>query len=100
MIHDITIKVKDTHHTANNTTEQSNIQTIANAIDVIDVCIDAIRNVSLLYTYDISCGYYVERLEYSNNSAYMVCKSYVDKSDYHVLTANAENAAQKGKIKR
>lgn len=85
MMHDITVQVSDTHYTRNgvDATEQS--ITVGNAIDAIDVYMDALRNVSLLYTYDLSCGYYVDRLVISTYEAYMLCKSYTDPRDYHIL---------------
>lgn len=85
MIHDITVTVLDTHYTKDGITETTYTETIPNAIDTIDVYVDALRNISLIYTYDLSCGYYIDSLIYSGNSAYMVCKSYTDQSDYHIL---------------
>ena len=98
MIHDIDIIVKDTHYTGYTSSTTERKQTIANAIDIIDACTDAVRNVSLIYTYDISCGYYVDQLIYSGNMACMTCRSYTDPLDYHKIVANAANAeVQTGK---
>lgn len=95
MIHDIDIIVKDTHYIGDTSNTTEHKQTIANAIDIIDVCTDAVRNVSLIYTYDISCGYYVDQLIYSDNMACMTCRSYTDPLDYHKIIANAANAGAK-----
>lgn len=94
MIHDITVTVLDIHYTKDGTTETTYTETIPNAIDAIDVYVDALRNVSLIYTYDLSCGYYVDTLTYHNNSAYMVCRSYTDQSDYHILTISKKNQTE------
>lgn len=95
MIHDIEIIVTDTHYIGDTSTTTEYSQTIANAIDIVDACTEAVRNVSLIYTYDISCGYYVDQLIYSGNMAYMTCRSYTDPLDYHKIVANATNAEVK-----
>ena len=95
MIHDIDIIVKDTHYTGDTSTTTEYSQTIANAIDIVDACTEAVRNVSLIHTYDISCGYYVDQLIYSGNMEYMTCRSYTDPLDYHKIVANAANAKAK-----
>ena len=92
MIHDIDIIVKDTHYIGDTSTTTEHRQIIANAIDIVDACTEAVRNVSLIHTYDISCGYYVDQLIYSDNTAYMICRSYKDPLDYHKIVANAANA--------
>lgn len=91
MIHDVQVCVVDVHHAPDGEIRTIYTETIPNAIDLLDAYFDAMRNVSLIYTYDINYGYYVDSLRISKAKTYLKCVSYADQNDYHILSVQPES---------